>query len=186
MPTFVYFLRPEGRLGPVKIGCSRYPASRLRALMAWSPYPLELAVEVPGERRDEKCLHSMFVADHTHGEWFRASGRLTTLIEKLSAGAPLAEMLDHNVPLVDFRDYSTRRSPNWRRWSSYSHRVYHACGYDESRRSHDILRAWRRDLTVTPTAEDFAYIEHEIARGTRKGRRPAFMPATPTQTSEAA
>lgn len=34
---FIYFLRPIGWDGPVKIGCSNYPMLRLNALMAWSP-----------------------------------------------------------------------------------------------------------------------------------------------------
>lgn len=33
-PTFVYFIKPKGRKGPIKIGCSNAPADRLMALGA--------------------------------------------------------------------------------------------------------------------------------------------------------
>lgn len=35
-PTFVYFIKPKGRKGPIKIGCSNAPADRLMALGATS------------------------------------------------------------------------------------------------------------------------------------------------------
>lgn len=36
--THVYFIKPIGMDGPIKIGCSDKPARRLITLAAWSPF----------------------------------------------------------------------------------------------------------------------------------------------------
>lgn len=77
----VYFLRPVGQLGPVKIGCSVFPEGRLDNFTLWSPMKLELVTHVPGSHADEKALHGMFAAHHLHGEWFGASKELLALID---------------------------------------------------------------------------------------------------------
>src|SRR3546814_12747101 len=38
----VYFIRPIGQAGPVKIGCSVGPNKRRPELETWSPVPLEI------------------------------------------------------------------------------------------------------------------------------------------------
>lgn len=73
MVSFVYFLRPIGMNGPIKIGCSAKPHLRLAAYFPWSPYPLEIAATIPGDERLERRFHAKFVDDHTHHEWFRWS-----------------------------------------------------------------------------------------------------------------
>lgn len=77
----VYFLKPAGMDGPIKIGCSRWPESRLKALDIWSPFPLELLTSAPGENRDERNLHWAFREQRLHGEWFTASPKLYALID---------------------------------------------------------------------------------------------------------
>lgn len=81
---FVYFIRPSGWDSPVKIGCSVYPMSRLSALMAWSPFPLEILATAPGGTGDERRLHLRFAADRLRGEWFRTTRDLIGLIDSVA------------------------------------------------------------------------------------------------------
>lgn len=85
MSGYVYFLRPIGMDGPVKIGCSMAPELRLQSYMPWSPYPLEVAATLPGDHRLEARFHNQFRAQHTHHEWFTASPELTATIEAIRA-----------------------------------------------------------------------------------------------------
>lgn len=88
----VYFLRPIGQLGPVKIGCSVFPEGRLDSFTIWSPVKLELITSVPGTHADEKALHGMFREHHLHGEWFGASKELLALIDRCAATGALPEL----------------------------------------------------------------------------------------------
>jgi hypothetical protein len=74
--TYIYFLKPKKRPGPIKVGCSALPQSRLEIFMAWSPFPLEIIGKVPGTLKDEGFFHRCFADCHSHGEWFRATPRL--------------------------------------------------------------------------------------------------------------
>lgn len=82
----VYFLRPIGAEGPVKIGSSRDPWGRLTTYRSWSPIPLELVATIPGNVHAERGFHAMFADLHSHHEWFHASPRLTAVIEAVRAG----------------------------------------------------------------------------------------------------
>lgn len=88
----VYFLRPVGQLGPIKIGCSKLPPLRLETLTTWSPVRLELICSVPGTHKDERTLHGMFAQHHVHGEWFGASKELLALIAHCEAHGQLPEL----------------------------------------------------------------------------------------------
>lgn len=109
---FVYFLRPVGKAGPVKIGCSVDPSERLTTFMPWSPFPLEIAAVVPGNLELEDNLHDCFFDLHSHREWFHESPRITDLIDKLNAGVPIAEAID----LSDVRG-SVKNKVGLDRWS---------------------------------------------------------------------
>lgn len=76
----IYFLRPVGALGPIKIGCSVAPTTRLRDFEIWSPHLLELVATAPGEHREEGILHQMFGDQRRHGEWFEYSEQLGDLV----------------------------------------------------------------------------------------------------------
>lgn len=91
---FVYFVRPVGMLSPIKIGFSKAPQLRLRALMTWSPYPLEIVVTVAAEMKMERTLHSCFSKSHTHREWFVASKPLLNGIDMLLEGVPIQKAFD--------------------------------------------------------------------------------------------
>lgn len=82
----VYFLRPIGVDGPIKIGCSMWPEERLTTIASWSPIPLELAARLPGNMKLEGRFHARFAEYHSHGEWFRACPDLLSAIERIRAG----------------------------------------------------------------------------------------------------
>lgn len=57
----IYFIRPVGQRGPIKIGCSYLPLDRLRGLCQWSPLPLEVVATCDGQHHGvERRLHLMF------------------------------------------------------------------------------------------------------------------------------
>ena len=68
MNTFVYFLKPVRKKGPIKIGCSFRPVSRLTAMMSWSPYKLEIVAQIEGDFVLERKIHNCFADSHSHGE----------------------------------------------------------------------------------------------------------------------
>lgn len=82
-PGFVYFVRPIGAEGPIKIGCSRSPGDRLKHLTQWSPLPLEVIGFLPGSFKDEAFLHRCFYDLRIHYEWFRAASELTDAVAEI-------------------------------------------------------------------------------------------------------
>jgi hypothetical protein len=90
--SYVYFMRPVGRLGPIKIGYSTLPDLRLAQHQVWSPDPLELLAKAPGTPTDECTLHSMFSDSWLHCEWFRASDELLMLIGHVVLTGRLPEL----------------------------------------------------------------------------------------------
>lgn len=89
----VYFLRPVGQPGPVKIGCSFNPQSRLSVMMSWSPVPLEIVAICDGSFAEEARLHRVFALSHSHGEWFQFSDELGDVVRRAAAGEPLESIL---------------------------------------------------------------------------------------------
>lgn len=83
---YVYFMRPVGARGPVKIGCSTAPDDRLKLYMSWSPVDLEVAATVPGGYPLEWAFHHRFVHVHARHEWFNADDDLDAVIEAIRAG----------------------------------------------------------------------------------------------------
>jgi hypothetical protein len=95
-PTQVYFIKPIGMDGPIKIGCSWHPRERLKTLMSWSPYPLEIITTIPGGYQLERNIHECFSDLHLHREWFTAKPRLVAAIEKIKNGSPVEQSIDLN------------------------------------------------------------------------------------------
>jgi len=62
-----YFIQADS--GPVKIGISLCPESRLRDMQVGCPHRLRLLATVPGDREAE--LHTRFASLRMNGEWFR-------------------------------------------------------------------------------------------------------------------
>src|SRR3546814_12248774 len=54
----VYFIRPIGQAGPVKIGCSVGPNKRRHELEKWTPVPLEIVAEIDGGFDIERRYHA--------------------------------------------------------------------------------------------------------------------------------
>lgn len=82
----VYFIKPVGMDGPVKIGTSCSPDGRRKTLATWSPFPLEIVAEIEGGRDLERRFHVKFYPDCQGREWFKASDELTRVIEAINAG----------------------------------------------------------------------------------------------------
>ncbi len=90
----IYFMRPIGQRGPIKIGCSGLPLERLRILTLWSPLPLEVIAVCDGQHHGvERRLHMMFRAAHSHGEWFHPLPELETFVARVAAGERIEDMI---------------------------------------------------------------------------------------------
>lgn len=92
-PRTVYFVRPVGERGPVKIGCSIRPEKRRQSLQVSERRPLEFAAQIPGSLRDEQRIQSLFWHDHIGGEWFNWSPILQILIDAAARGEAEIENL---------------------------------------------------------------------------------------------
>lgn len=82
----VYFVRPVGMKGPVKIGCSVYPRHRLSQIVAWSPFDLELVAVIDGDELLEARFHRKFIESHNRLEWFDWTPELEAAIDAIHAG----------------------------------------------------------------------------------------------------
>lgn len=91
---FVYFMRPVGMNGPIKIGCTGFIRERLMQLTVWSPFPLEVLYMEEADHTLERNLHRCFADCHSHHEWFHPSERLLATIERLQAGEKIASAVD--------------------------------------------------------------------------------------------
>lgn len=184
MSGVVYFIRPVGQRGPIKIGCSQAPQNRLAQMMGWSPLDLEVVVTTPGDFDLERRIHGLFAADYRRNEWFSASDRLYALIDGLLAGRELNSLVDLSGEVVPFRPLR-RKSESIRRHMSYGARLGYAY-----RRIHYILpgdvdgimRRWSgcggRFERQEPTAEELARLDEVLADPARHGVpcRKAYLP----------
>ena len=100
---YVYFIRPIGMTGPVKIGQSTIPEKRLMVLSEWSPFPLEIAAVVEGGFDLESRIHNCFAEYHHHKEWFWAGPKLVSAIKKLQAGMAVEVAIDLLSPTGNIR-----------------------------------------------------------------------------------
>lgn len=127
MTTLVYFIRPVGQLGPIKIGSSNSPVDRLATLAAWAPMPLEIIAAVPGTMKDEFWLHDCFADRHSHREWFNPDLKMLEAIEAVRASGSLDAIRDLK-PVGNIRANRPKRlwTDDQRRRVSYNHRVERA------------------------------------------------------------
>lgn len=84
--NYVYFIRAKGGFGPVKIGYSRVPQTRLETLSTWAPYPLEIVATIPGGLELEVRFHKAFEEHHSHREWFHPCAVIERTIEQIRSG----------------------------------------------------------------------------------------------------
>lgn len=84
--SWVYFIR-RGETGPIKIGWSRSPVSRMAQLQTGQEVQLHLLAMAPGGSAEEGALHRRFGAFRLTGEWFSASPVLEAYVRAVrSAG----------------------------------------------------------------------------------------------------
>lgn len=94
MSQFIYFVKPVGMQGPIKIGVSWKPIDRLENLMLWSPFPLEIVLSFDGDCALEKNIHDCFADCHSHKEWFHPSERLITAIDRIKSGEDVRDVIN--------------------------------------------------------------------------------------------
>ena len=82
----VYFIKPIGMVGPVKIGCSQSPTGRREALETWAPFALEIVAEIEGGFEIERRFHSMFANSYLRREWFNWTPEMGNVILAVAAG----------------------------------------------------------------------------------------------------
>lgn len=67
---YIYFIQSEDG-GPIKIGFSEDPKTRLVALQTHNPAKLQILSVIEGSSDDETRLHKKFADHKVQGEWFR-------------------------------------------------------------------------------------------------------------------
>lgn len=105
----IYFIKPCGLDGPVKIGISEIPLTRLEQISVWSPWPLELIGYVPGEQEDETFLHECFFNVHIHREWFHSTPILRDTIRKILQAGTVNAVRGQLEPVGSIRSKQDRR-----------------------------------------------------------------------------
>ena len=125
-PRTVYFIKPIGMDGPIKIGCSISPDNRRQSLEEWSPFPLEVVAEIDGDLMLEARFHGQFRAEALRREWFTASPRLLATIERIRSGKfDIAELPQYGPGLRPPRRKKDTSyiTPEWRYERSVLSRV---------------------------------------------------------------
>lgn len=129
--SFVYFIKPVGMDGPIKIGFTKSAEQRLTNLTRWSPFPLELLVAIPGGQKLEYAIHGRFAHAHQRNEWFTPTPEMLDAIAKLKAGVPVEQAINLKKPTGSIR--------NWTKWSE-ERREYHRAALRESwARRHKLI-----------------------------------------------
>lgn len=174
---YVYFIKPIGMDGPIKIGCSGAPKNRLLSLSYWSPFPLEILATAPGGGNEECLLHRCFSDHHTHHEWFHSSPGLRCLIERIIAGASINDACAELTAKKPIRNQKRPiRTPDRELFLTYGHRIRAAMkkircsdgSYYQPSDVSEIMNNWRCDRTkdhlpIIPTDEQFRRLEDFIA-----------------------
>jgi hypothetical protein len=80
----LYFIATPAH-GPIKIGVSVRPTSRLRQLQTSNAVPLTMLLAMPGTKAVERYVHERFAETHMTGEWFQRTDELLALIAELRA-----------------------------------------------------------------------------------------------------
>lgn len=171
----IYFIKPVGMRGPIKIGCSHAPQIRLGQHNAVSPIPLEIVAVTEGNLGLEAAIHSCFRDLHSHGEWFFAGDRLVSAVDAIASGVPV----DVAIDLTDLKGSIRKgrkkvRTPNTILRASWSARINGQTRAWEGRlgyrlklpdRIREIMDNWRGDYRTqgTPASEaDIAELQAYI------------------------
>jgi len=99
----IYFIENTDS-GEIKIGYSRNPMARLRALQTATCAPLELLKVVEGDVSLERALHEKFRGGRRRGEWFDPTVGLLTYIQERGRSGLVGQFFllfgpDKTIPL---------------------------------------------------------------------------------------
>lgn len=122
-PDTVYFMKPIGHDGPIKIGCSSVPYGRLADLAVWSPFPLEIVATASGSYSDEAFLHRCFADTRAHGEWFHFSARLAQTVAEIARTGTLDSAKANLRPTGSAKPAFRIRTADQKLFMSYTHRI---------------------------------------------------------------
>lgn len=165
----VYFIKPMGMDGPIKVGCSVSPDNRRRTLETWSPFPLEVVAEVAGDFDLERRFHALFIETHIRREWFGWSRRIATVIAAINAGTFDVSTLPEPLHVSDREAGEKRKKPArtdaQRKQQSYALRIHHTY-----RRTGWDSRMYVRDCVERGDALAVSYFEAYLAEPHRWGR----------------
>lgn len=165
----VYFIKPVGKDGPIKIGCSRDPSTRLDNLMDWSPWPLEIIGTISGTTQDESFLHKCFAEYHSHREWFHSAPELRDEIDRIIKEGDVSAAKARLTPKGTIRSISARRrSKEFRRRMSYAHRIRHVV----DRMKQSGAANWRTPEAVAKIMARWADRGRSHPRGAAAGQPP--------------
>lgn len=159
----VYFLKPIGMAGPIKIGCSNWPENRLKAVDIWSPFPLELLASAPGMNREEGRLHWRFRETRSHGEWFFASPDLLRLIDHVRLNGTLPPLEAEPRKWTDRKPVGPNRNraaSNAKRRLTLSIRMAEKQAYGRFYR--DFRPQWVKDAIATWQGPFVPYPDAEL------------------------
>jgi hypothetical protein len=164
-PRTVYFIRPIGMRGPVKIGCSNSPERRRGALQTWCPFPLEIVAEVRGSLDIERRFHSLFRELHQGHEWFEWAPELQGVMDAVAAGTFDLSSLPAPQSLQRGKTKRSGWSESAKLVQSYSARIWHR---EKRLRVYlpEHLRGWRgfmNDAERMKPVEEF--IADPVAHG---------------------
>lgn len=158
----VYFIRPIGMQGPIKIGCSISPDGRRTALDNWSPFPLEIVAQIEGDFELEHRFHAHFQAHHERREWFTWSQDIEDAITAINAGVFDVETLpDPMVISCRIGNKPQKRTPEQRLGLSYSLRISHLArrtGYAFRERYYGMVQ--RGDAEMISKADAYLAAPH--------------------------
>lgn len=172
---YIYFIKPVGMDGPIKIGYSAKPTSRLLMLSVWSPFPLEIMGTAPGGSKEENFLHKRFACLHTHREWFNSSPLLRETIRRILSGEPVLKACAE-IPITgEVRNQARRKpTPERQRFIDYGRKIRKAdiirveggCYYKHPDIT-QIMDAWQGDYgnrkPVEPTADQISRLDAFLA-----------------------
>lgn len=87
--------------GPVKIGITVCPLTRLKALQTCCPMPLRILATTPGDDRNEKGYHVRFRHARIQGEWFRRVPEIVDEIRRINRENGRARIpMAYSKPLI--------------------------------------------------------------------------------------
>ena len=129
-PTYIYFIRREDDIGPIKIGSTRNIKDRLSGIQTGNPYKLKIIKTIYGERWLEVEYHKKFDNLRLTGEWFKPEKRLLDFIlnveeDKLYTNAR-KYFKNKNIKIIDLNqflllDEKVVYYPLTGEWQNYTH-----------------------------------------------------------------